>query len=233
MNDYRNFQRRNGKRRNGRGKHGKNRYGSGKHCIQRKNTYSNIFSTKYNKFQITSKNKIVLRFALKLPNINNNRQAPHVPQMIQPPGGMITNNNNNNHNNDNNMSTHSGLNPIGNVLPSSPEFELVSSSLTTNQNDVYDKSKTTQITQSITQLTYKHSTQSQYSLNYNYISDNSMVQLNSTTVNINKNSIVGAGSVITKNVKKKSLALTRAQQIEIKNYIRKKNNVRNNWHSQQ
>ena len=35
-------------------------------------------------------------------------------------------------------------------------------------------------------------------------------------VTINENSIVGAGSVITKNIKKKSLALTRANQIEIK-----------------
>tara|TARA_Y100000590_G_scaffold2502_1_gene3304 strand:+ start:14 stop:634 length:621 start_codon:yes stop_codon:yes gene_type:complete len=41
-------------------------------------------------------------------------------------------------------------------------------------------------------------------------------------VTINKNSTVGAGSVITKNVKKKSLALTRSSQIEIKNYKRKK-----------
>jgi bifunctional UDP-N-acetylglucosamine pyrophosphorylase/glucosamine-1-phosphate N-acetyltransferase len=32
---------------------------------------------------------------------------------------------------------------------------------------------------------------------------------------------VGAGSAITKNVKKKSLALTRAPQVEIKNYKRK------------
>ena len=41
-------------------------------------------------------------------------------------------------------------------------------------------------------------------------------------VTINENSIIGAGSVITKNVKKKSLALTRSHQIEIKNYKRKK-----------
>ncbi len=41
-------------------------------------------------------------------------------------------------------------------------------------------------------------------------------------VNVNENSIVGAGSVITKNVGKKSLALTRTSQIEIKNYKRKK-----------
>jgi UDP-N-acetylglucosamine diphosphorylase/glucosamine-1-phosphate N-acetyltransferase len=41
-------------------------------------------------------------------------------------------------------------------------------------------------------------------------------------VTINQNSIVGAGSVITKNVKKKSLTLTRANQVEIQNY--KKNN---------
>ena len=40
-------------------------------------------------------------------------------------------------------------------------------------------------------------------------------------VTINKDSIVGAGSVITKNVKKKSLALTRSNQIEIKNYKKK------------
>ena len=41
-------------------------------------------------------------------------------------------------------------------------------------------------------------------------------------VTINENSIVGAGSVITKNVKRKSLALTRSSQVEIKNYKRKK-----------
>tara|TARA_B110001454_G_C12520321_1_gene350764 strand:- start:40 stop:663 length:624 start_codon:yes stop_codon:yes gene_type:complete len=41
-------------------------------------------------------------------------------------------------------------------------------------------------------------------------------------VTINQNSIVGAGSVITKNVKKKSLALTRSLQTEIQNYKRKK-----------
>jgi UDP-N-acetylglucosamine diphosphorylase/glucosamine-1-phosphate N-acetyltransferase len=40
-------------------------------------------------------------------------------------------------------------------------------------------------------------------------------------VEIDKESIVGAGSVITKNVKKKSLALTRSVQVEIKNYKRK------------
>ena len=41
-------------------------------------------------------------------------------------------------------------------------------------------------------------------------------------VTINEKSIVGAGSVITKNVKKKSLALTRSNQVEIRNYKRKK-----------
>ena len=41
-------------------------------------------------------------------------------------------------------------------------------------------------------------------------------------VTINKNSIVGAGSVITKNVKKNSLSLTRVKQTEVKNYKRKK-----------
>ena len=39
---------------------------------------------------------------------------------------------------------------------------------------------------------------------------------------LNKDSIVGAGSVITRNVNKKSLALTRSPQLEIKNYKRKK-----------
>jgi len=40
-------------------------------------------------------------------------------------------------------------------------------------------------------------------------------------VTINEGSTVGAGSVITNNVKKKSLALTRSKQMEIKNYKRK------------
>ena len=40
-------------------------------------------------------------------------------------------------------------------------------------------------------------------------------------VTINESSIVGAGSVITKNVTKKSLTLTRSKQTEIKNYKRK------------
>ena len=41
-------------------------------------------------------------------------------------------------------------------------------------------------------------------------------------ITINKESIVGAGSVITKNVKEKTLALTRSPQFEVKNYKRKK-----------
>ncbi len=41
-------------------------------------------------------------------------------------------------------------------------------------------------------------------------------------VTINEQSVVGAGSVITRKVSKKSLALTRPKQIEIKNYKRKK-----------
>jgi UDP-N-acetylglucosamine diphosphorylase/glucosamine-1-phosphate N-acetyltransferase len=41
-------------------------------------------------------------------------------------------------------------------------------------------------------------------------------------VTINEDSIVGAGSVITKNVKKKSLALNRGIQVEIQNYKKKK-----------
>ena len=56
------------------------------------------------------------------------------------------------------------------------------------------------------------------------ISDNVFIGSNSSLVapvKVNKNSIIGAGSVITKNVKKKSLALTRGPQLEIKNYKRK------------
>ena len=41
-------------------------------------------------------------------------------------------------------------------------------------------------------------------------------------VTISEYSVVGAGSVITKSVNKKSLALTRSDQVEIKNYKRKK-----------
>jgi len=40
-------------------------------------------------------------------------------------------------------------------------------------------------------------------------------------IKIGKDSIVGAGSALTKNVKNKSLSLTRSNQIEIKNYKRK------------
>ena len=40
-------------------------------------------------------------------------------------------------------------------------------------------------------------------------------------IKIGKKAIIGAGSAITNNVKNKSLALTRAKQIEIKNYKRK------------
>ena len=60
------------------------------------------------------------------------------------------------------------------------------------------------------------------------ISDDVFVGSNSSLVapiKLGKGSIVGAGSVITKNVKKKTLALTRSQQIEIKNY--KKKNLNN------
>ena len=38
---------------------------------------------------------------------------------------------------------------------------------------------------------------------------------------INQQSVVGAGSVITKKVNKRSLALTRSKQVEVKNYKRK------------
>jgi len=57
------------------------------------------------------------------------------------------------------------------------------------------------------------------------IRDNVFIGSNSSLVapvTINEKSIVGAGSVITKHVRKKSLALTRSEQVEIKNYKRKK-----------
>jgi len=56
------------------------------------------------------------------------------------------------------------------------------------------------------------------------IKDNVFIGSNSSLVaplTIEEDSVVGAGSVITKNVKKKSLALTRSMQTEIKNYKRK------------
>ncbi len=56
------------------------------------------------------------------------------------------------------------------------------------------------------------------------IKDNVFIGSNSSLVapvTIDKKSIVGAGSVITKNVKEKSLALTRSMQTEVKNYKRK------------
>ena len=57
------------------------------------------------------------------------------------------------------------------------------------------------------------------------IADNVFVGSNSSLVaplKLNKNSIIGAGSVITKNVKKGSLAITRTPQVEVKNYKKKK-----------
>ena len=56
------------------------------------------------------------------------------------------------------------------------------------------------------------------------IKDNVFIGSNSSLVapvTLEKNSIVGAGSVITKKVKKNSLALTRSTQTEVKNYKRK------------
>ena len=57
------------------------------------------------------------------------------------------------------------------------------------------------------------------------IKDKVFIGSNSSLVaplTIEQNSVVGAGSVITKNVKKKSLALTRSPQLEVKNYKWKK-----------
>tara|TARA_B100000700_G_scaffold168227_1_gene185784 strand:- start:687 stop:1322 length:636 start_codon:yes stop_codon:yes gene_type:complete len=55
------------------------------------------------------------------------------------------------------------------------------------------------------------------------ISDGAFVGSNTSLiapVKIGKKSVVGAGSAITKNVKDKSLSLTRSKQVEIKNYKR-------------
>ena len=57
------------------------------------------------------------------------------------------------------------------------------------------------------------------------IKDNVFIGSNSSLVApliVDKDSTVGAGSVITKRVIKKSLALTRSPQLEVKNYKRKK-----------
>ena len=57
------------------------------------------------------------------------------------------------------------------------------------------------------------------------IRDNVFIGSNSSLVaplTIEEGSVVGAGSVITKNVRKKSLALTRSLQTEVINYKRKK-----------
>ena len=56
------------------------------------------------------------------------------------------------------------------------------------------------------------------------IKDNVFIGSNTSLiapVKIEKDSIIGAGSVITKNVNKNSLALSRSSQIEIKNYKKK------------
>ena len=61
--------------------------------------------------------------------------------------------------------------------------------------------------------------------NKTIIKNNVFIGSNSSLVapiTINEDSIIGAGSVITKDVKKKSLSLTRGTQVEIKNYKRKK-----------
>ena len=57
------------------------------------------------------------------------------------------------------------------------------------------------------------------------INDGAFIGSNSSLVapvNIDKESIVGAGSVITKNVKKNTLALTRSPQLEVKDYKKKR-----------
>ena len=61
--------------------------------------------------------------------------------------------------------------------------------------------------------------------NKTIIDDGVFVGSNSSLVapiKLEKKSMIGAGSVITKKVSKNSLALTRAEQIEVKNYKKKK-----------
>ena len=56
------------------------------------------------------------------------------------------------------------------------------------------------------------------------IKDNVFIGSNSSLVaplTLEEKSVIGAGSIITRNVSKKSLALTRSQQLEVKNYKRK------------
>ena len=63
------------------------------------------------------------------------------------------------------------------------------------------------------------------SKNKTIIEDNVFIGSNSSLVaplKISRNAVIGAGSVITKNVNKNSLALTRPNQVEKKNYKRKK-----------
>ena len=57
------------------------------------------------------------------------------------------------------------------------------------------------------------------------IKDNVFIGSNSSLVApllVEKGSLIGAGSVITKNIKKNSLAMTRSSQIEVQNYKRKR-----------
>ena len=64
-----------------------------------------------------------------------------------------------------------------------------------------------------------------FNKNKTKIKDNVFIGSNSSLVApllIEEGSVVGAGSVITKKVKQKSLALTRNSQIEVKNYKRKR-----------
>ncbi len=61
--------------------------------------------------------------------------------------------------------------------------------------------------------------------NKTIISDNVFIGSNSSLVapvKIKKKSVVGAGSVITKDVKENSLAIERSEQIEVENYKKKK-----------
>ena len=63
------------------------------------------------------------------------------------------------------------------------------------------------------------------SKNKTKIKDNVFIGSNSSLVaplTIEEGSVIGAGSVITKKVRKKTLALTRSLQTEVKNYKRKK-----------
>ena len=109
-----------------------------------------------------------------------------------------------------------------------------------NQNAVYIKKSTLGKKSKVNHLTYIGDSLIRQSVNVgagtitcNYdgvkknktkIKNNVFIGSNTSLVapvTVNEGSFIGAGSVITKNVKKRSLALSRSLQTEIKNYKKK------------